>query len=232
MQMSSKQRPRRTIKAAPDLKKTVEQSLDGRTRLLRVAMRQIANLGFDGVTVRSIAAEASVSAGLIKHHFGSKEGLRDAADAYFLERSGAALERAIRVTRDLEPPQVGEYERQWLARYEHEWPDFVAYLRRAILENSAWGQSLFRRYFDSIRHGLDRLDVEGKIGPAVDRLWLPFLYAFMLLGPIILDPHIRTMLGRSTYEPEMWARFQNALHFLVWQGVGATGGTTAPRTSK
>ena len=205
-------------KPGPD-SSLVKDAPDGRMRLLLVAMRQIANQGFDGVTVRSIAAEAGVSAGLIKHHFGSKEGLRDAVDAFFLQRSGAAIDRRIAQTEGLDAEGVAQYERAWLARYADEWPDFVAYLRRAILEGSPWGQSLFRRYYDSIRHMLDRADVAGRIGPDVDRLWLPLLYVFMLLGPLILDPHLRTMLGRSTYEPDMWARFQRAMQSLVWQGA-------------
>jgi AcrR family transcriptional regulator len=193
--------------------------LDGRTRLLRVAMRQIADKGFDGVTVRSIAAEAGVTAGLIKHHFGSKEGLRDAVDALFLQRSGAALERAIDATEGLEPDALADYEKAWLARYANEWPDFVAYLRRAILDGSSWGQNLFARYYGSIRHMTDRLDVQGKIAPDVDRLWMPLLYTFLLMGPLVLDPHIQLLLGRSTYEPAMWGRYQKALMRLFFNGV-------------
>ena len=182
-------------------------------------MRQIAEAGFDGVTVRSIAQEAGVSAGLIKHHFGSKEGLRDAVDAYFLERSGTAMERAMSANHALKPEDFAEYERSWLTRYASEWPDFLAYLRRAILENSPWSQRLFRRYFESVRHTIDRLDVAGRVGPDVDRLWLPLLYTFMLLGPVVLEPHIRSMLGRSTYEPDSWARYHKALQQLLLHGT-------------
>jgi AcrR family transcriptional regulator len=214
-----------SMSTAPDPEQTAltapfDSTGDGRTRLLRVAMRQFAALGFDGVTVRSIASEAGVSAGLIKHHFGSKEGLRDAVDAMFLKRSGAAIERALEASQRLDAKGLAEYEKAWLTRYASEWPDFVAYLRRAILEASPWGQSLFKRYFESIRNMTDRWDMAGRIAPDVDRLWLPMLYAFMLLGPLVLDPHIQSMLGKSTYEPEMWARFQRAVHALVWKGIG------------
>jgi len=47
---------------------------DGRQRLLRTAFRLFGERGFDSVSVREIAAASSVSIGLIKHHFGSKEG--------------------------------------------------------------------------------------------------------------------------------------------------------------
>jgi AcrR family transcriptional regulator len=208
--------PDSTPRATPP----ADNSPGGRARLLQVAMRQFATQGFDSVTVRAIAAEAGVTAGLIKHHFGSKEGLRDAVDALFLQRTGAAFERAMAARQTMDPASFGDYERAWLVRYANEWPDFVVYLRRAIMENSAWGQNLFRRYYDSIRHNVDRMDAEGRIGSDVDRLWLPMFYAFLLLGPLILDPHIQSIMGKSTYEPDMWARYNDAFQSLFWQGAG------------
>jgi hypothetical protein len=64
------------------------------------------------------------------------------------------------------------------------------------------------------------MDVAGRIGGDADRLWLPMLYAFLLLGPLVLDPHIQAILGRSTYEPDMWVRYRRALHQLFWHGAG------------
>ena len=45
-----------------------------------------AERGIDGTTIRDIASAAGVSGGLVRHHFGSKEGLRDACDTYALDR--------------------------------------------------------------------------------------------------------------------------------------------------
>ncbi|HEV8172134.1 MAG TPA: helix-turn-helix domain-containing protein, partial [Actinoplanes sp.] len=50
------------------------------------AIRLIAERGTDATTVRDIAREAGVSPGLLRHHFGSKEALREACDAYVLDR--------------------------------------------------------------------------------------------------------------------------------------------------
>lgn len=196
-----------------------ERIAKGRERLLLVAMHLFAERGFDGVTVRDISSAADVSVGLINHHFQSKEGLRQAVDEYFIQRTGAALERAISASRDLDPEKVGEHERQWIVRYANEWPDFVAYMRRAIMDGSPWGETLFRRYFESIRTMVDRFDAEGRIAPSVDRLWLPILYMFVIMGPLMLDPYIKNMLGKSTYDPDMWARFQKAATALFWNGA-------------
>jgi AcrR family transcriptional regulator len=201
------------------VKKTPKAALKGRDKLILVAMQLFADRGFDGVTVRDIAKAADVSIGLINHHFESKEGLRAAVDAHFLAETSKAIARATKTltTNDLEA--VGEYHRTWIREYEAEWPSFAAYLRRAITENNEWGENLFREYYDSVARMITRYDADGKIADDADRLWLPLLYSFMLVGPLLLDPYIRNMLGKSTYDPEMWGRFQRALKQLFWNGA-------------
>jgi AcrR family transcriptional regulator len=48
---------------------------DSRRKLIDAAIRLFSTHGLDGVTVRNIADEAGISFGLIRYHFGSKEGL-------------------------------------------------------------------------------------------------------------------------------------------------------------
>src|SRR3954453_8190407 len=52
---------------------------DGRVALLEAAIRVGAHRGLRGLTIRSVAAEAGVSHGLVRHHFGSREQLVDEA---------------------------------------------------------------------------------------------------------------------------------------------------------
>lgn len=200
--------------------KTEGRAAGGRDKLLLVAMHLFAERGFDGVTVRDISTAAGVSVGLINHHFRSKEGLRQAVDDYFINRTGAAIERALESSHNLDPDLLAEFQRKWIVKYRDEWPEFVAYLRRAIVEASPWGETLFRRYHESIRRMIDKFDAAGRISPETDRFWLPMIYMFVLMGPLILDPFIKNMFGRSVYEPEMWARFQKAFTSLVWNGIG------------
>ncbi|MFV0514386.1 MAG: TetR/AcrR family transcriptional regulator [Jhaorihella sp.] len=51
------------------------RSLRTRARILDAAERVFAERGFDGATIRDIAAEAGVPAGLVHHHGGGKEEL-------------------------------------------------------------------------------------------------------------------------------------------------------------
>lgn len=58
------------------------EDLTARARIRDAALRLFAERGVDGATIRDIAAEAGVSLGLVRHHFGSKEALRAACDEY------------------------------------------------------------------------------------------------------------------------------------------------------
>jgi AcrR family transcriptional regulator len=57
---------------------------DGRKRILSVAIRSFAELGYEGTTTAGVARDAGVTQPLVHHHFGSKEGLwRAAMDPLF-----------------------------------------------------------------------------------------------------------------------------------------------------
>ena len=68
--------------------------LTTRARIRDAAVVRFGREGF-GASVRSVAADAGVSPGLVIHHFGSKEGLRLACDEYVLRISREAKRRSI-----------------------------------------------------------------------------------------------------------------------------------------
>jgi AcrR family transcriptional regulator len=191
---------------------------DGRERLIRTALQLFAEKGFDGVTVRDIAAASSVSVGLINHHFGSKEGLREAVDEFFIGQFEDAITGAA--PQDLNTAEDhAQIIDQWIERHEKHWPTIVAYFRRAILEESEWGFSLLDRFYGFVQGSVLRMDAAGQIGPDVDRLWLPFLMMYLELGTIIFDPYIKRVLGRSGYDRELWQRRHRAYMSLIRRGA-------------
>ncbi|MET0434632.1 MAG: helix-turn-helix domain-containing protein, partial [Cellulomonas sp.] len=74
---------------------TTDDDLTARARIRDAALRLFADRGIEGVSVRDIAAAAGVSAGLIRHHFGSKDGLRDACDSHAIDSLMRIKEEAI-----------------------------------------------------------------------------------------------------------------------------------------
>ena len=60
--------------------------LTTRARIRDAALARFPRDGFAATTMRAIAADAGVSPGLVVHHFGSKDGLREACDRYVVEK--------------------------------------------------------------------------------------------------------------------------------------------------
>ncbi|WP_370324073.1 TetR/AcrR family transcriptional regulator [Euzebya sp.] len=69
------------MRATPD----AVGDLTTRARIRDAAMEAFAEHGYQGATMRGIAAAAGVSLGLVQHHFGTKDGLRSACDERVLE---------------------------------------------------------------------------------------------------------------------------------------------------
>jgi TetR/AcrR family transcriptional regulator, regulator of cefoperazone and chloramphenicol sensitivity len=69
--------------------------LTARARIRDAAMLRFARDGF-GTPLRAIATDADVSAALVIHHFGTKDGLRAACDAHVLDTVGDELAHTLR----------------------------------------------------------------------------------------------------------------------------------------
>lgn len=64
--------------------RTADSELAGRERILVAAIRAFSEVGYEGATTAGIARAAGVAQPLVHHHFGSKDGLWQAAiDAVF-----------------------------------------------------------------------------------------------------------------------------------------------------
>lgn len=194
---------------------------NGKIRLIKVAMRMFADKGYDGITVRDISAAADVSVGLINHHFGSKEGLREAVDKYFIEQFEEVLfeERPAPASEEAGLAQSVEFTENWINRHIDDWDLTKSYMRRALLEGSDWGAGLFDRFYNVVRTSIDRMDADGQIRPDVDRLWLPLLVMYLELGTLLLEPYVERVLGKSGFDRELWRRRHRAYIDLMYRGV-------------
>lgn len=194
---------------------------NGKERLIKVAMRLFAEKGYDGITVRDISAAAGVSVGLINHHFGSKEGLREAVDKYFIAQFEEVLleQRPMPDSEAEGLAQSVEYTENWIDRHIEDWDLTKAYMRRALLEGSDWGVGLFERFYQFVRTAVDRMDANGAIRSDVDRLWLPLLVMYMELGTLLLEPYVDRVLGKSGFDRQLWRRRHKAYIDLVYRGV-------------
>lgn len=128
-------------------------------RIRDAAIEQFGEHGFD-VGVRAIAAAAGVSAGLVIHHFGSKDGLIKACDDHIAEQIRSSKSEAIRST----DPAT------WFAQLAEveSYAPLMAYLVRSMQSGSALAKGLWRRMIDDTENYLDEGVRAGTVKPSRD----------------------------------------------------------------
>src|SRR5262245_36395368 len=111
------------------------EDLTARARIRDAAIRLFADRGTAGTTVRDIAQAAGVSPGLLRHHFGSKEALREACDHYVLDRIVKMKEELLLDGKVANPGFLPSVHPAILL--------FYRYVTRALLDGSASAAALF-----------------------------------------------------------------------------------------
>jgi len=174
------------------------------------ALRLFAAHGPDAVTIRQVATAASVSPGLVVHHFGSKEGLREAVDRYVV---GAFEEMLGQMTSASGPDLFDPSATRSLAEavVAHLPPDSPApaYLRRLLLADGTdgSGRRLFRQLFDLSKATLAELARAGLASPGAD----PDVRAAFLmandLSVLLLREHLTDILGSDPLTRDGMARW-------------------------
>ena len=126
------------------------------------------------MTVREIAAAAGVSPGLVMHHYGAKDGLKDAVD----RRAVAFFEEMIgELARTGEEGAGASLAELFAARLETE-PVMADYIRRLLLDGGEAADALFTKLFDATVAGMRSLAEAGIVRPAQDeRIRTAFLLA-------------------------------------------------------
>lgn len=133
--------------------------LTATARIRDAAIVQFGRHGFD-VGIRSIAEAAGVSAGLVIHHFGSKDGLRSACDHHIAEQIRSAKSDSLQTH---EPAA-------WFARLA-EIEDFapaMSYLVRSMQSGSELAKGLWRSMIDNAETYIEDGVRAGNIKPSPD----------------------------------------------------------------
>jgi AcrR family transcriptional regulator len=133
--------------------------LTAAARIRDAAIEQFGQHGF-GTGLRAVAEAAGVSAALVIHHFGSKEGLRKACDAYIAEEIRDAKSEAMRST---EPTT-------WFAQMAaiESYAPMMAYLVRSMQEGGELAKTLWRRMIEDAEEYLDEGVRAGTLKPSRD----------------------------------------------------------------
>jgi TetR/AcrR family transcriptional regulator, regulator of cefoperazone and chloramphenicol sensitivity len=170
------------------------EDLTARARIRNAALRYFTEYGFDRATIRDIARAAGVSPGLVRHHFGSKDELRQACDAYALEAVHAYAERALTDEGLNDPKTTGEA-RDLLDPYQR-------YLARALIDQSAAAAQIFDEMVAVTERYLERIDKQRPDPPAADLRTRAAVMVAMALGVPAFQAHISRSIGTDILSPE------------------------------
>jgi TetR/AcrR family transcriptional regulator, regulator of cefoperazone and chloramphenicol sensitivity len=175
------------------------EDLTARARIRDAALRLFAERGTEGATIRDIAKAAGVSAGLVRHHFGSKEALRDACDSYALDRAMRIKEQAILEGQATSPGFMAANHPTVLLLYR--------YFARVLLDGSQPAAAMFDQMVDLTEQWLDQH------GPHVsdDPRGYSAVLVGMQIGLLTMQEHVSRALGVDILSAEGHARLVRAL---------------------
>ncbi|WP_210603513.1 TetR/AcrR family transcriptional regulator [Brevibacterium oceani] len=172
---NSDSRPRRSPNSSPE---TAE-------KILSAAVAEFARNGFTKTTIRSIAAAAEVSPGLVIHHFGSKDGLRSACDDHVFDLITSAKARnagyaAMAVQMMFSDPELATA---------------VDYLVKSLLDPSEHGQRYFDHYVDLVESYITDGFVGYTFRQSEDSRGQAATIAVMALAPSLLEHRLHSVFG-------------------------------------
>ena len=175
------------------------EDLTARARIRDTAIRLFAERGAGGTTVRDIADAAGVSPGLLRHHFGSKEALREVCDGYMLDRLMKIKEELYLEGKMASPGFLPSMHPTLLLGYK--------YLTRALLDGSPRAAALFD---DMV--GLTEQWI-GKHMPdaAEDHRAFAAVLVGMQSGLLAMHDHVSRALGADVFTTEGHVRLVMAL---------------------
>ena len=205
--------------------RTADDDLKAAAVIREVAMLLFAERGAAAVTVREIAAAAGVSPGLVMHHYGSKDGLKDAVD----RRAAAFFEEMLgELARIGEQGGSASLAELFAARLEAQ-PAMVDYVRRLLLDGGHAADALFGKLFGTTLAGMCSLVEAGVVRPAQDEQTRT---AFLLandLSLVLLRRQITQITGTDPLTREGLARWTAAVMDVYTGGIfAAPAGLAVP----
>ncbi len=166
------------------------EDLTARARIRDAALRLFAERGVDAATIRDIAAEAGVSLGLVRHHFGSKEALRAACDEYASALSRQLLFEATKPGTTPSPSFLPEVHPTIVL--------LVRYLARSMSDGTAAASAMFDDGVALTEQWIERNHPNQFDDPKA----VAVMMAAMHFGPLLMHNLVSAALGTDLLSTE------------------------------
>jgi AcrR family transcriptional regulator len=167
--------------------------LTARARIREAAIRLFAVHGVEETAILDIAKGAGVSGGLIRHHFGSKDGLRVACDTYVLSELTRFKTEAI---------EKGKADPEFLVTFDARQVLLRRYFGRAMIDGSPAAASRF----DDIVDDFEQWFVDQPSLEVADARTCAAVMTAMDIGVQAMQDHIARALGEDARGPRLQDR--------------------------
>ncbi|GAA2181254.1 TetR/AcrR family transcriptional regulator [Brooklawnia cerclae] len=182
-------------------------------RIRIAALELFGRQGFDRTTIRQVASRAGVSPGLVIHHFGSKDGLREACDTYVMELVGQ--EREFFFTIGAPTPRMRTY-----LDTHPEMLRVFDYLVQALREGGEVAGHVFAKLCDLTDDLMAQAEALGFAHLPDDREATIALLVSMSVGFLLVADQFAERLGATSFEePDVVQRYAAVASDLFTHGV-------------
>lgn len=199
--------------------------LTASARIRGAAMRLFAEHGFDGTSIRDVAAEAGVSSSLVVHHFKTKAQLKEATDAWLISALTSLLADLLEAGGTDLTDSVGS-----LAEILREEPELMSYLRRMLIDGGEAASSLFQGFVEATATVLAAQETTGIVRPSVDARTRAVFLIVNDLGAIILRDLIEQAISVDPLGPAGLRRWGQVVMEVYTDGIYAHGATPPDAT--
>ncbi|HEX7040288.1 MAG TPA: TetR family transcriptional regulator [Trueperaceae bacterium] len=166
--------------------------LTARARIRDAAIRRFARDGFAATSVKDIAADAGVSAPLVIHHFGSKDGLRAECDRHVNELVWE-MKRRLADAAIADPLDAVRRARPGLPLLE--------YLAVTLADGSGHVDELVDAMVEESLRTMEDAQARGLVKPTADPRARAVVLTLWQLGALVLHRHARRLLGADLTGP-------------------------------
>ena len=195
---------------------TGEADLTAAARIRDAALRQFAARGVAATSIRDVAKAASVSPGLVQHHFHSKAGLRRAVEEFVVRR---AIEAFGQPAGGESPAESAAQIGASISAFIRANPAIFAYIGRSLLEADTAGLALFASLLFLARAQLDRLRRRRLLRSDLDLDWAALHVILIDIGAYLLEPALTRHLGEPLLSEQGLQRMEKATDALFLKGI-------------
>jgi AcrR family transcriptional regulator len=188
-----------------------ESDLTASARIRDAALERFGTDGYAGTSVRTIATAAGVSPALILHHFGSKDGLREACDEHVL----AFFETMLGRVGESQPTEsMSQFE-----GFTDESMTMMRYLMRQASEDSPRANALVADIVELTKQSMAEQTAKGYVKLTDDPDMRAAVLVMLRLGPLLFSGAMQQATGADVVTREGLRRMYRTTIEILESGI-------------